>query len=64
MDWKPYEIICDVPIDGSTGANYDLYAKIMGVPGPDIFSQTLLNVLDVLGEAEFQNFEITSYEKV
>jgi hypothetical protein len=64
MDWKPYEIICDVPIGGSTGANYDLYAKIMGVPGPDIFSQTLLNVLDVLGEAEFQNFEITSYEKV
>ena len=64
MDWVPYEIICDVPIGGSTGANYDLYAKIMGVPGPDIFSPTLFNVLDVLGEAEFQNFEITSYEKV
>ena len=64
MDWVPYEVACDVPIGGSPGTNYDLYAKIMGVPGPDIFSPTLLNVLDVLGAAEFQNFEITSYEKL
>lgn len=64
MDWQAYEITCDVPIGGSTGSGYDLYAKIMGVPGPDIFSPTLLNVLDVLGEAEFRNFEITSYDKV
>ncbi|MBA7646786.1 hypothetical protein ES703_54552 [subsurface metagenome] len=64
MDWVPYEIACDVPIGGSPGSNYDLYAKIMGVPGPDIFSPTLLNVLDVLGAPEFQNFEISSYEKV
>ncbi|GAI69350.1 unnamed protein product [marine sediment metagenome] len=64
MDWVPYEIACDVPIGGSPGSNYDLYVKIMGVPGPDIFSPTLLNVLDVLGVAEFRDFEITSYEKV
>jgi len=64
MDWVPYEFACDVPIGGSPGTNYDLYAKIMGVPGPDIFSPTLLNVLDVLGVAEFQNFTITGYEKV
>ena len=64
MDWVPYEVACDVPIGGSPGADYDLYAKIMGVPGPDIFSPTLLNVLDVLGAAEFQGFEITSYEKL
>ena len=64
MDWVPYEIACDVPIGGSPGANYDLYAKIMGVPGPDIFSPTLLNVLNVLGAAEFQNFTITGYEKI
>ena len=64
MDWVPYEITCDISIGGATGTGYDLYAKIMGVPGPDIFSPTLLNVLDVLGAAEFQNFEITSYEKV
>ncbi|MBA7570661.1 hypothetical protein ES708_12414 [subsurface metagenome] len=46
------------------GAGYDMYAKIEGVPGPDIFAPTLLNVLDVLGAAEFLNFGITSYEKV
>ncbi|GAH49460.1 unnamed protein product, partial [marine sediment metagenome] len=52
IDWQPYEIACDVPIGGSTGSGYDLYAKIMGVPGPDISSPVLLNVLDVLGVAE------------
>lgn len=64
MDWQPYAIACDVPIGGTLGTDYDLYAKIMEVPGPDIFSPTLLNVLDVLGAAEFQNFEITGYEKI
>lgn len=64
MDWQAYEITCDVPIGGSTGSGYDLYAKIMGVPGPDISSPVLLNVLDVLGVAEFRNFAITSYEKL
>ncbi len=64
VDWVPYEIACDIYIGGSSGENYDLYAKIMGVPGPDIFSPILLNVLDVLGAAEFQNFTITGYEKV
>ena len=64
MDWEPYEFACDIYIGGSPGTNYDLYAKIMGVPGPDIFTPTLLNVLDVLGVAAFQNFGITSYEKV
>ncbi|GAI71530.1 unnamed protein product [marine sediment metagenome] len=64
MDFLPYEFACDIYIGGSPGENFDLYAKIMGVPGPDIFSPTLFNVLDVLGAAEFQNFEIASYEKV
>ena len=64
IDLVPYEITCDVPIGGSLGTGYDLYAKIMGVPGPDIFSSTLFNVLDVLAEAEFRNFAITSYNKV
>ena len=62
MDWVLYEFTCDVYIGGDTGANYDLYAKIMGVPGPDIFSPVLLNVLDVLGAPEFAEFGITSYE--
>lgn len=63
-DWAQYEITCDVPIGGSIGTDYDLYAKIMEVPGDDIFTPTLLNVLDVLGAYEFQNFAFTSYDKV
>ncbi|GAI89931.1 unnamed protein product [marine sediment metagenome] len=46
------------------GPGYDMYAKIEGVPGPDIITESLLNVLDVLGAAEFQGFGITSYEKI
>ena len=64
IDWVPYRFACDVPIGGAYGPDYDMYAKIEGVPGPDIFAPTLLNVLDVLGAAEFLNFGITSYEKV
>ncbi len=64
MDFVPYEFTCDVPIGGATGSDYDLYAKIMAVPGADIFSPTLMNVLDVIGAPEFANFEITGYEKI
>ncbi|GAI71892.1 unnamed protein product [marine sediment metagenome] len=64
FDWVPYSFSCDVLIGGNYGAGYDMYAKIEGVPGPDIFAPTLLNVLDVLGAAEFQGFGITSYEKI
>lgn len=64
MDFLPYEFTCDIYIGGTSGENYDLYAKIMGVPGPDIVSPVLLNVLDVLGAAEFRDFSIVSYEKV
>ena len=56
----------DIPvyIGGNTGTNYDLYAKIMSVPGADIFTSTYMNVLDVLGAPEFQDFRITDYSKV
>ena len=64
MNWVPYSFACDVPIGGAYGVDYDLYAKIMGVPGPDIFTPILMNVLDVMGAAEFQGFEITGYEKI
>ncbi|GAJ09723.1 unnamed protein product [marine sediment metagenome] len=64
FDWLPHTFECDVLIGGDYGAGYDMYAKIEGVPGPDIFAPTLLNVLDVLGAAEFRDFEITSYDKL
>lgn len=62
--WKTYTITVDVPIGGSTGVNYDLYAKLISLPGPDIFTPTYLNVLDVLGAPEFDDFKITDYSKV
>ncbi len=64
MDWKTYTFAADVYIGGNPGSNYDLYAKIMEVPGADIFTPTYLNVLDVIGAPEFQNFAITDYSKV
>jgi len=64
IDWATYDYTCDVPITDRPGTDYDMYAKIMEVPGPDIFAPTLLNIIDVIGVAEFRNFEITSYEKV
>jgi len=64
MDWKTYTFTADVYIGGNTGTNYDLYAKIMSVPGADIFTSTYMNVLDVLGAPEFQDFRITDYSKV
>ncbi|GAI49029.1 unnamed protein product, partial [marine sediment metagenome] len=64
FDWILCGFACDILIGGPPGANYDLYAKIMGVPGPDIESPIYLNVLDVRGAPEFQNFEITEYFKV
>lgn len=63
-DWKSYTFTKDILIGGSSGTNYDLYAKIMSVPGGDVFTPTYLNVLDVLGAPEFQNFAITDYSKV
>jgi len=64
FDFVPYEITADIPIWDRPGTNYDIYAKIMEIPGPDIFTGILLNVIDVISAAEFRNFQITSYDKV
>lgn len=64
IDFVPYEIVADVVIGDRPGTDYDMYAKIMEIPGPDIFTPTYLNIIDVIGAVEFRNFEITSYEKV
>ncbi|GAI94736.1 unnamed protein product, partial [marine sediment metagenome] len=64
MDWVSYIFECDVLIGGDYGPDYDMYAKIEGVPSPDIFTPTLLAVLDVLGAAEFRDFAITEYSKL
>jgi len=64
FDFVTYEIIADVLIGDRPGSDYDMYAKIMEVPGPDIFTATYLDIIDVLGAVEFRNFRIDSYEKV
>ncbi|MBA7636603.1 hypothetical protein ES703_44224 [subsurface metagenome] len=64
FDWITYPIVVDIPIWDRPGTDYDMYAKIMGVPGPDIFTDILLNIIDVLGAVEFRNFTIDSYEKI
>ena len=64
IDFVRYDFIAEVLIGDRPGTDYDMYAKIMEVPGPDIFTPTYLNIIDVMGAAEFRNFEITSYEKV
>jgi len=64
IDFVPYEIVADVVIGDRLGTNYDMYAKIMEVPGPDIFTPDYLNVIDVIGAAEFWNLTIDRYEKV
>jgi len=63
-DFVSYDIIADVVIGDRPGTNYDMYAKIMEVTGPDIFTPNYLNVLDVIGAAEFRNFKVDGYEKV
>ncbi len=67
FDFARYDFIADVPIGDRPGTDYDMYAKIMEVPGPDIFTDTLLNIIDVIAAVpaqEFANFTIDSYEKV
>lgn len=63
-DFRRYEITVDLVTPDRPYVGYDLYAKITGVPGPDIFTPTYLNVLDVLAAAEFRDFVVTAYQKV
>ena len=64
FDWVRYELTVDIPVTTaiSPGTNYDLYVKLYqheeaGYPEVD-------DVIDVMGIAEFQNFAITSYERL
>ena len=64
IDFVTYEIIADVIIGDRPGTDYDMYAKIMGVPGPDIYTPEYLNVIDVIGVApppEYELLEETIY---
>ncbi len=64
FEFVTYEITVEIVIGDRPGVDYDMYAKIMEVPGPDIFTETHLNIIDVRGAQEFKNFTLESYEKV
>ena len=61
-DFAAYEAYVDIntaPI--SPKPNYDIYAKISEYTGQAY--NMVLNVIDVIGVPEFQDFAIKSYEK-
>jgi len=62
--WQTYQLSVDIPITSaiSPGKTYSLYCKIKGhleAGQPEVD-----NVIEVLAPAQFQNFQIVSYEKV
>ena len=64
-DFLPYTAYVDI----STAAiapqpNLDLYAKLTGIPGADLFTPYYMDVIDVLGAPEFKDFKITDYSKI
>lgn len=62
--WMPRYATIEIPITDEIeiGENYDVYAKLRSVPGPDLFDYQD-NIVDITGipEAEFRNFRIHSY---
>ena len=62
--WTAKSIVVSIPITDAIeiGDNYDVYAKLVSVPGPDLFAYQD-NIIDITGvpDAEFRNFEIHSY---
>jgi len=72
-DFVTYEIVCDVPIGPTMmpiefalyGNVLDMYAKIINVPGPDIYTDPFqYGVIEVVREGEFQNLVVTGYDGV
>jgi len=72
-DYVTYPIVCDVPITdisgfliefGLYGNVLDMYAKIMEVPGPDIFTDICMGAIEVVEVApppEYELLEETIY---
>jgi len=49
---------------GFAGSDFGLYTKILGVPGPDIFSPYYGNIITIVAAVpEFTGLAITSYVK-
>jgi len=67
IDWETFEdYYVDIPITSAIGpGSYGLYGKIVDIPGADIFSSYLEDVITITGvpvEGVFENLRIISYE--
>ena len=53
-DWESFEDSIDIAITSKIdpGTEYGLYVKIMAIPGPDIFTEYLANVITIVGVPE------------
>lgn len=68
-DFTTYPIDCDVPIEagampiefGLYGNVLDMYAKIMEVPGPDIFTDICIGAIEVLPEEVPPEYELIQH---
>lgn len=61
IDWLSYELTVDIPAPNRAGL-FDLYVKISGHTEAGL--PEVSNVIEVIGVAEFANFEIVSYERI
>jgi len=66
IDWETFEdYYVDIPITSAIGpGSYGLYGKIVDIPGADIFSSYLKDVITIVGvpTEKFENLRIISYE--
>lgn len=62
VDWLTHTFTVDIVTDAEHPGLYDIYVKL--VNHTEAGMPELADCIEVIGVAEFQNFAITSYEKV
>ena len=68
-DWADYVVNVDIPISNiggafgaAPGSDYEVYAKMVSIPGTDIYWYGPLNDITLSSPVEFQNLNVT-YQK-
>lgn len=73
VDWTTYSVTVDIPIfniggigGAVPGADYEVYAKMLNIPGADLYWYGPLNdiTLEAVGAAEFRNLSVTYQKKL
>lgn len=62
VDWVQHTLSVDIVTDGDHPGLFDLYVKLLETGAPGM--PELADCIQVVGAVEFQNFAITSYDKV